>query len=63
MEKEFEKLSYSPEEAGAVISKSRTGVYGLIASGELKSYKDGRGRRITRRALEEYVARKEAKAA
>ncbi len=63
METDSQKLSYNPEEAAEVISKSRTGVYALIASGELKSYKDGRGRRITRRALEEYVARKEAKAA
>jgi excisionase family DNA binding protein len=36
---------------------SRSAIYGLIASGELRSITIGRRRRIPPKALEDYVAR------
>lgn len=50
------KLLYRPEEAAAVMSLSRTAVYGLISSGELEAVKIGGRRRIPRRAINDYIA-------
>jgi len=55
-----EPLLHSPEEAAMMLRTSRSGVYGLIRRGELKSVKVGKLRRITRAELEAYVARLEA---
>jgi len=41
---------------------SRTAVFGLLASGDLRSITIGRRRRIPRQALDEYVARRLADA-
>jgi excisionase family DNA binding protein len=48
-------LLYTPEGAAARIATGRTTVYALMASGELRSIKIGRSRRIPAVALEEYV--------
>jgi len=56
------QLLYRPEEAAQIIRQSRTAVYELMASGEIESIKIGRSRRISRRALEKYVARLEGEA-
>lgn len=48
-------LLYRPEEAARALSISRTAVYGLIASGQLKSILIGRRRRIPRQAVEEFI--------
>ena len=39
-----------------------TKIYGLIANGQLESYRDGRSRLITVASIEAYVARKLAEA-
>jgi excisionase family DNA binding protein len=58
-----QQLLYRPEEAAEALSLSRATVYELIASGDLASVKIGRSRRITRDALEHYVARLESNGA
>jgi excisionase family DNA binding protein len=54
------RLLFTPEHAAAKLDVGRTTVYTLMASGELKSVKIGRSRRITADALREYVVRLEA---
>jgi len=56
-------ISYPFERGLAEIGKSRAAGYRAVRDGELKTYLDGRRRMVTRKALEEYVARQEAKAA
>jgi excisionase family DNA binding protein len=51
------KLLYRAEEAAAVMSISRTAVFGLIRSGDLHTVKIGGRRRIPRASIEEYIAR------
>jgi excisionase family DNA binding protein len=51
------QLLYKPESVGVLLDMGRTSVYGLMASGELRSVKIGRSRRIPADALEEYVSR------
>ena len=48
-------LLYTPEGAATKIATGRTTIYQLIASGELRSVKIGRSRRIPAAALDEYV--------
>lgn len=54
---------YTPREAAEHLRCSRDLVYELCASGQLKSFKLGRARRITRAALDEFVAGLESEAA
>lgn len=49
------KLAYPIEEAFALIGVSRTRGYQLINSGTLKSFKDGKRRLVTHKALEQCV--------
>ncbi|MGH7193544.1 MAG: helix-turn-helix domain-containing protein [Candidatus Saccharimonadales bacterium] len=49
------KLAYPIEEAFDLIGVSRTRGYQLINSGKLKTFKDGKRRLATHRALEECV--------
>jgi excisionase family DNA binding protein len=49
------KLLYKPETAGAQLEMGRTAIYHLVKTGELRSVKIGRSRRIPADALEEYV--------
>lgn len=51
-----------PEEAAQMLCISRTAVYGLIGSGELRSLTIGRRRRIPRAALDDFVTRRLAEA-
>lgn len=51
-----EKLLYKVEEVGPILNMGRSTLFEKIKSGELKSVRIGRSRRITRAALEEYVA-------
>lgn len=44
------------EEAARLLGISRTAVFGLIATGELRSLTIGRRRRIPRAALDDYVS-------
>jgi excisionase family DNA binding protein len=50
-----DQLLYKPETAGAKLELGRTAVYHLVKTGELRSVKIGRSRRIPASALEEYV--------
>jgi excisionase family DNA binding protein len=48
------------EEVVRILSLGRSQVYKLITSGELRSIKIGRSRRIPRQALAEFLAKLEA---
>jgi excisionase family DNA binding protein len=52
----LDALLLTPEEAAEQLRIGRAKVYVLIRSGELPSIKIGGSRRITRAALEAYVA-------
>lgn len=56
------KLAYTPAEAGDLIGSCVSRVFKLIRAGELDSFKNGKSRRITHRAIEDYLARQEAAA-
>jgi len=51
-----DQLLYTPEGAAQKLAQGRTTIYELMRSGELRSVKIGRSRRIPA-ALEEYVGR------
>ena len=51
-----ENLLYKPEAAAAELGIGRSKVFELMASGALPSVRIGRSRRITRQALEDFVA-------
>ena len=53
------KIAYTAEEAAAAIGSTRSRIFDAIAHGQLRSFKDGRRRYITRKALEEFVADRE----
>jgi len=53
------QLAYGIEQAAELIGKSRSAMFVAVAGGEIQSYKDGRRRMVSARALAEYVARKE----
>ena len=55
-------LLYRVEEAAAALRLSRSVVYELIRSGQLRTVKAGRRRLVPVEALAEYVARLEAAA-
>jgi excisionase family DNA binding protein len=52
-----DQLLYKPETAGAKLELGRTSIFHLVKTGELRSVKIGRSRRIPADALEEYVER------
>jgi excisionase family DNA binding protein len=52
-----ESLLLTPEEVAAELRIARSRVFELIASGELRSMKIGRSRRVTRQALGAFVQR------
>lgn len=53
------KLLVTPEAAGEMLSIKRTKVFALLKSGELRSVRVGRLRRISTAAIVEYVERRE----
>jgi excisionase family DNA binding protein len=57
-----DQLLYTPEGAATKLASGRTTVYALIKSGELRSVKIGRSRRIPADALQDYVTRLVGKA-
>lgn len=57
-----QRLLFKPEQAAEITGLSRTVIFGLMRSGELRSLKIGRSRRITRAALEEWIAAREREA-
>lgn len=51
-------LLLRPEEAARRLSIARSSLYELVLTGEIKSLKIGRSRRIPLEALEDYIERK-----
>lgn len=49
------RLLYTPEDAAAILSLTRTRMYDLMRAGQLRSVKLGRSRRIPADALGEFV--------
>lgn len=60
---ENQKLSYTVPEAIAATGLTRTRLYGAIAEGDLQSFKDGRRRMISARALEAFITKLERESA
>jgi excisionase family DNA binding protein len=54
-----ERLLLRVKEVGDLTGIGRTNLYALIADGSLPSIKLGRSIRISRRALEEWIAKQE----
>jgi len=50
------KILYRAEEAATLLSLSRTAIFGLIRSGDLRAVKIGGRRRIPRSSIEDYVS-------
>lgn len=59
MKETQERLAYPFDEGCGKLGLSRTQGYRMVRRGELRTYMDGRRRMITRKALEEYIARRE----
>ncbi len=57
------KLAYSPEDAAAALGVTRSRIYKLISTGDLRSYKDGKRRLCSHQALIEYQRNQEKAAA
>ena len=57
-----DRLSYSDDEAVAVIGLNRNAIYSLMAKGELATFKIGKRRMVSARALREFIERKEREA-
>jgi excisionase family DNA binding protein len=55
---EINKKLLNVNEAAAALGLGRSLVYTLVASGELKSIKIGRARRIPLSALDEFITRR-----
>ncbi|WP_152363826.1 helix-turn-helix domain-containing protein [Microlunatus speluncae] len=58
-----QQLMYRVTEAAHVLRLSRSAIYELIRSGQIRSVTVGRSRRITHNALTEYIERLEEEAA
>jgi excisionase family DNA binding protein len=52
----------NPRDAGRALGLGISRTYALMRSGELRSYRDGRGRRVLVSSIDEYVARRLADA-
>lgn len=59
---QLQPLAHSPDSAAQRIGISRRAIYDLIASGAIRSYKDGKRRLIPDSELQIYVQRKMAEA-
>lgn len=57
------KLSFTVEEAATATGLTRSRLYAAIGDNTIKTFKAGRRRMVSRRALEEYVANLERESA
>lgn len=61
MTKEFkaiandDRLAYSVDDVVRLLGTNRSAIYKAISSGQLRSFKIGRRRLISRRAIKEYI--------
>lgn len=60
---QLQPLAHSPDKAAIRIGKSTRSIYELIATGEIRSYKDGKRRLIPESELQSYVQRRMSEAA
>lgn len=60
MEKPTSKLAYTVEQACEAVGLGRNYLYVAISKGQLRSFKAGRRRLISAKALQEYIASMEA---
>ncbi|WP_310383906.1 excisionase family DNA-binding protein [Roseateles sp.] len=63
MDKQLEPLAHSPDRAAQRLGISTRAVYTHLATGELRSFKDGKRRLIPDTELQGFVTRKMAEAA
>ncbi len=54
-----QRLVFPIEEACKALATSRQRLYDLINDGRLRSFKEGKRRYVSRKAIEDYVAAKE----
>jgi excisionase family DNA binding protein len=54
---DLEPLAVSPRQACRLLSIGNTRLYQLLSDGELASYREGRGRRITMHSIRRRLAR------
>lgn len=53
------RVSYTVEEASAATGLARSRLYQAISKGELKTFKAGRRRMVSTKAIEEFIAKLE----
>ncbi|ALA81472.1 MULTISPECIES: helix-turn-helix domain-containing protein [Stenotrophomonas maltophilia group] len=63
MKAQSERLSYTTEEACAVTGLNRNALYRAMAAGQLSTFKVGKRRMVSARALREYIEAREKEAA
>ncbi len=63
MNDRHERLSYTTEEACAVTGLNRNALYRAMAAGQLNTFKVGKRRMVSARALREYIEAREKEAA
>lgn len=59
MAEQNQRISYNIEEAIGVTGLNRTALFKAIRNGSLKTFKTGRRRMVSRKALEEYISKME----
>lgn len=59
---EIRRLAYSVNELAEILGICESNAWKLVRKGDVESFKNGKSRRITHRAIEDYLARKEAEA-
>lgn len=57
-----QRLSYNVEEALAATGLNRNALYRAISAGQLQTFKVGKRRMVSVRALQEFIERKEKEA-
>jgi excisionase family DNA binding protein len=58
-----QRLSYTVPEAIAATGLTRTRLYGAIGDGSLRTWKEGRRRMISAKALQDFIAKRERESA
>lgn len=62
MNQTAQRLSYNVEEALAATGLNRNALYRAISAGQLQTFKVGKRRMVSVRALQEFIERKEKEA-
>lgn len=59
---QIKPLAYTVEQALEIVPVSRTRLYAAMGTGELRTFKDGRRRLVSAKALEDFVIQLEKRA-